>query len=488
MKVCKKCGAEMEDVSMFCGTCGTWQDEIQDSKQPQLQDDVIDNRITVFQSSKNGTGRNPIVIAAVASVIIILGYLFFTSKFFSFAMIKRNPLGAFCKAVEKQQDLDSYSSNINLFGNISGGSQQIQIYFNINSKVNNSKQQSIYACSYSVKNGASVKTITGNLYQDADKFYLKIPVIDKYMKSEFKKGDTFEEPEEIHQRAVEKVLDAVKNKISNSDFKNSEETLEINNKKCNVVKISLKLDKKKLVNVFKAALLNVLQDNKLKNYIKSHYKEENFDIEYDSIIKAIKGMDASEALNDIDLSKFEFNAYIDKNNNLVGTKVVTNIEPELANEQGKMSFVLQQRTSDINELDNVNLPSDLSANSKDMDYCLNTYPYSDEVRNYFDFTQAAPVNENANPTVFKMNAKHIQIELAEFHAENDRYPKDKDEFENCMKNRTGNIPTYDDGTEIVAQYVSYADSYNITFNDNKDTSTNEALFSMNDFTNVDDFK
>lgn len=492
MKVCKKCGAEMKDESMFCGTCGTWQDEIQDLNQHQVQDDAIDNRITVtvFHPSKNEARRNPIVITAVVGCIILLGYFFFTSKFFTFAMIKQNPLGAFCNAVEKQQDLDSYASNINLFCGFSVRGQYIKTYLNIDSNVNSLKDKSVHDGYYSLKSGNYSKTITGKLYQDADIFYLKIPVIDKYIKSEAEKKNNSKEYSELRQRIAKKIVDAIKNKISNSDFDTSEETLEINNEKCNVVKVQLKLNKKKLISIFKEALLNALHDNKLRNHIKSYYTDKNLDFDYESFAKSVKKIDTNEAIKDINLSMFELDAYINKNNNLVGMKVVSNLEPKPENEQGRITFILQQRISKINELDNIKLPADLSANSKDAEYCLNTYPYSDEAKNYFAFSRVVPVDENTNLTVFKINAKLIQTALDEFHAENDRYPEDKDEFENCMKNQIGIVPAYDDGTEIVDQYINNtdADSYNITFNDNKNTITNEALLSMNGFTNVDNFK
>lgn len=487
MKFCKNCGAQMPPESKFCALCGTKQDDLQDGGSQQTSNQ------SSFQSNVNGNQAavkkiiKPIhvIIPIIVAVIVAAGYIFFTSKYFTFAMIKRNPLGAFTKAVENQQDLKSYSSNVKISGKLSTEDEQFEISSNIDSNVNVSKKQAVCNCTLDLKSGDQTKTVTGNLYQDADKFYLKLPVLDKYIRFEAKNNSQSNNTNEVTKRAVEKALDAVKNKISNSDLETSEETIQINNEKCDVIKIHFKLDKEKVSDICKAAIVNIMEDNKFKNYMKSFYEGNDFDNEYDRSIREIKDADMNEGLKDINVPKLSLDAYVDKNNNLVGIKIETNIEPSDKNEKGSFSLSLKQSISKINEVDNVNLPSDLSANSKNIEEFINDASYEDKIDSYFDFGQIARAKEQSEILGFKVNAKCIQKALEQCYAEYDRYPYDDNEFQSCMQKYLGSVPKYSDSTEMVNQYTGNAYNYNVTFNDDKNTSIDESEFSIDKNTDLD---
>jgi hypothetical protein len=88
-------------------------------------------------------------------------------------------------------------------------------------------------------------------------------------------------------------------------------------------------------------------------------------------------------------------------------------------------------------------------------------------------------NENAILSISRTKAKQIQNALAQYYADNDSYPNEKD-FNDVIKAKLGGMPKYEDGSLMIKSYtvtsedLGRAVEYRIEFNDDKTTVYDES--------------
>lgn len=346
---CLKCNCSITEGQLSCPSCGTSIEELkqnnlllleEENKEEivEVSEDIKENEVVPEQNvemniepaetinyTKNKKSKMSlfVIVAVVAFLIIILGVSYFVAK---------SPKSIFTHSVNNLYK----NIELNLKGNVKTLSTNFELKLNVDGNEENKELTDIIN-NLSLKGNVNIDYINklflvsfdstyanDNLlnvdvqYQKGTAYVLLNDVFDKYIVVDSVEGmdDYFETTQitEDHKILVTEVKKALTKSLKSKFFETSKVELEINGKKENVTKNTLKLTKENMIELTKEFLEALKNDDKfLKSYAKINNTDEaTVKDSLESEITSIDGEDLAENAGEVSLyTKGLFNELVE---------------------------------------------------------------------------------------------------------------------------------------------------------------------------------
>ncbi len=347
---CLKCNSSITENQLNCPGCGTSIEELKQNnlllleeenkeENVEVSDDIKETEVVPEQNvevnisepvqtvnhtkSKKSKMSLFVIVAVVAFLIIILGVSYFVAK--SPKSIFTRSINDLYKNVEVnlKENVKTLSTNFELKLNVDGNEENKELTDIVNNlslkgNVNIDYINKLFLVSFN-STYANDKLLDAEVqYQKGNAYVLLNDVFDKYIAVDSVEGmdDYFEAAQitEDHKVLVTEVKKALTKSLKSKFFETSKVELEINGKKENVTKNTLKLTKENMIELTKEFLEALKNDDKfLKSYAKINNTDETtVKNSLESEIASIDGEDLAENAGEVSLyTKGLFNELVE---------------------------------------------------------------------------------------------------------------------------------------------------------------------------------
>ena len=336
---CLKCNSSITEDQLSCPGCGTSIEELkrnnlllleEENKKENVEvsDDIketevvsernvevnISEPVQTVNRTKNKKSKMSlfVIVAVVAFLIIILGVSYFVAK--SPKSIFTRLINDLYKNIEVnlKENVKTLSTNFELKLNIDGNEENKELTDIVNNlslkgNINIDYINKLFLVGFN-STYANDKLLDADVqYQKGNAYVLLNGVFEKYIAvdSVGKMDDYFETAQitEDHKILVTEVKKALTKSLKSKFFETSKVELEINDKKENVTKNTLKLTKENMIELTKEFLEALKNDDKfLKSYAKINNTDEaTVKDSLESEIASIDGEDLAENAGEINL-------------------------------------------------------------------------------------------------------------------------------------------------------------------------------------------
>lgn len=336
---CLKCNNSITEDQLNCPGCGTSIEELKQSnlllleeenkeENVEVSDDIKETEVVPEQNvevnisepvqtanhtkSKKSKMSLFVIVAVVAFLIIILGVSYFVAK--SPKSIFTRSINDLYKNVEVnlKENVKTLSTNFELKLNVDGNEENKELTDIVNNlslkgNVNIDYINKLFLVSFN-STYANDKLLDAEVqYQKGNAYVLLNDVFDKYIAVDSVEGmDDYFETVQItkdHKVLVTEVKKALTKSLKSKFFETSKVELEINGKKENVTKNTLKLTKENMIELTKEFLEALKNDDKfLRSYAKINNTDEaTVKDSLESEIASIDGEDLAENAGEINL-------------------------------------------------------------------------------------------------------------------------------------------------------------------------------------------
>lgn len=334
---CLKCNSSITEDQLNCPGCGTSIEELKQNNLLLMEDENKEEAVEVSDNvqevekapeqnvevnsqeqtvsyTKNTKSKTPlfVVVAVAAFLVIVLGVSYFVTK--SPKSIFTRSINDLYKNIEVnlKENVKTLSTNFELKLNVDGNEENKELTDIVNNlslkgNVNIDYINKLFLVSFN-STYANDKLLDAEVqYQNGNAYVLLNDVFDKYIAVDSEEGmdDYFETVQitEDHKILVTKVKKALTKSLKSKFFETSKVELEINGKKENVTKNTLKLTKENMAELTKGFLEALKNDDKfLKSYAKINNTDEaTVKDSLESEIASIDGEDLTENAGEVSL-------------------------------------------------------------------------------------------------------------------------------------------------------------------------------------------